>query len=83
MARRHRRFIRRGKTCGDHRRQGNRTDYTYDTAGRRTSTMLPAVANGPGGPLVRPLIATTLNVLGAPVRCNRCQWSGHHTAVRR
>ncbi|MBK8741425.1 MAG: RHS repeat protein [Betaproteobacteria bacterium] len=29
--------------------------------------MLPAVANGPGGPLVRPLIATTLNVLGAPV----------------
>ena len=46
--------------------RGNRSDYAYDGAARQVSTTLPFVANGPGGPLVRPQISTEFNALGAP-----------------
>ena len=46
--------------------KGNRTDYAYDTASRRTATTLPAVLNGISGTLVRPQTSTILNSLGAP-----------------
>ena len=59
---------------------GNRTDYAYDAAGRRTVTTLPAVANGPGGPLVRPQIASAVNALGAPVSI--ADPNGHVTTLQ-
>ncbi|MEO8345815.1 MAG: PASTA domain-containing protein, partial [Betaproteobacteria bacterium] len=46
--------------------KGNRTDHAYDTVGRRTATTLPAVANGAGGPMVRPQVSTAFDALGAP-----------------
>lgn len=45
--------------------RGNRTDFDYDAAGRGTATTFPPVANGAGGPMVRPRITRTLDALGA------------------
>ena len=47
--------------------RGNRTDYAYDSAGRRISTTMPAVADGPGGPQVRPKLTVAYNALGQTV----------------
>ena len=45
---------------------GQRTDFEYDSAGRRTKVVEPAVADGPGGPLVRPTWTTAWNPDGQP-----------------
>ncbi len=45
---------------------GNRTDLVYDSANRQIGTTYAAIANGPGGSLVRPQEASTLNALGQP-----------------
>ncbi|MCL4760273.1 MAG: hypothetical protein KJ018_00530, partial [Burkholderiales bacterium] len=47
--------------------RGQRTDYAHDSAGRTVATTLPAVANGPGGPSVRPRIQNVPDALGLPV----------------
>ncbi|MCC7114261.1 MAG: PASTA domain-containing protein [Burkholderiales bacterium] len=43
---------------------GHRTDYAYDALGRRTGVTQPAVPDGPGGPLVRPVWTTAYDSLG-------------------
>jgi len=45
---------------------GQRTDFEYDSAGRRTKVVEPAVADGAGGPLVRPTWTTAWNPDGRP-----------------
>lgn len=43
---------------------GGRTDVLHDGAGRVIGRSFPAVADGPGGPLLRPQVAHTLDAIG-------------------
>lgn len=53
-----------GRVVAEIDRRGNRTDYEYDTAGRQTAVVLPAVFDYNTGETVRPRIAHEYDVGG-------------------